>query len=477
VKSLKGLAAFLLVLLFMLSGTVLPSFGYSDLQTVTPIQHVVYVMMENHSFDNIFGTYPGNLSNSQLNFTEPTNLLSNRTLYTELSAVPPGTFNTTDPTESVYAKDLDGGKMDGFAKYSGPQSMTYYTQSQLAIEWDWAEEFGLDDNYFASVLSETTPNRLYSLAGFSPVNTDCDNCPPPYINASQTIFSQLSSGGVSWGYFAAPGDDYYNSYPLDFFQGFQSYSGNVGSWNKFAQDLAGDSLPAVSFVSSLGYTNVDQHPPDNVTYGEDWLLGIVNEVMKSSYWGSTAIFINYDEGGGYFDQVPPPALDGIQLGFRVPLIVISSYSKEDYVSHTELNHGSILAFIEYNWNLPPLNSFVGDSNIPLDFFDFSSSPRAPIVLSNSSQYPDAIQIPFSQLPYARSGSSSVTLYGSSSTVNTSSFSSTGTTSTTQTSGNNLFSSATGQIILAIIVLILIASIVGYILRPKKKKQKYYGYKQ
>jgi phospholipase C len=470
---LKKLLCFSIISLLILSISGIGRAAAQD-QTKTPIQHVVYVMMENHSFDNFFGVYPTdnrNLSSSaiQTTLTVPVNLLSNASLSAQLSAVPKGTFNTPNPVEDVYPKDFDGGKMDGFLANSGPQSMTYFTDSQIAIEWNWAEEYGLGDNYFSSALSETTPNRLYSLAGASSVSSNYG--PPPYMNASQTIFSQLGGAGVTWSYFAPPGEYSYDSYPLNYFQGMDAYQSNLQGWSQFSSDLNQKSLPAVSIVSSLGYLDVDQHPSDNVTYGEEWLLGIVNQVMQSPYWNSTVIFINYDEGGGYYDQVPPPMLDGVQLGFRVPLIVISPYAKENYVSHTILNHASILAFIEYNWNLPPLNSFVGDSNIPLDFFDFAQSPRLPIVLTNSSAFPYAIQVPFDKLLYNRTGSSAINLLGTSGST-------AGLTTATNSqyqSFLNFFSTETGQIILGIVVAVVLISVVGYALRSSMKRRKYYGY--
>jgi phospholipase C len=368
--------------------------------------------MENHSFDNIFGVYPGKNYSASLGIETPTNLISGgSTDLPQLVAVPAGNYSTANPRESVYPEDFDNGKNDGFPRYSGPQSMTYFTSSQLAIEWDWAEQYGLGDNYFSSVLSETTPNRLMSLAGYTPVMSDTG--PPPYVPVGSSIFGQLSDGGVSW---ASYGVDA-SSYPMNFFSGIENYSSHIhGSWGALEADLSGGSLPSVAFVSSLGGAGVDQHPSDNVTYGEVWLLGIVNEVMRSSYWSSSVIFINYDEGGGYYDQVPPPTLAGDQLGFRVPLIVISPYSKEGYVSHTEMNHASILGFMEYNWHLAPLNEFVAQSYLTLDFFDFSQRPRSPLELNASSTFPMSPQIPFGQLPYARSGSSSSDLASSSSTV-------------------------------------------------------------
>ncbi|MGC8542771.1 MAG: alkaline phosphatase family protein, partial [Vulcanisaeta sp.] len=145
---------------------------------------------------------------------------------------------------------------------------------------------------------------------------------------------------------------------------------------------------------------------------------------------STVIFITWDEFGGYYDHVPPPMINGEPLGIRVPLIVISPYAKEDYVSHTLLTHASLIAFIDYNWGLPALNRYVLESNIPLDFFYFSMS-REPIIFNgsqgfplisnvysipNASNYRDLSslfplkpQIPLNELPYLRYGSSNITL--------------------------------------------------------------------
>jgi hypothetical protein len=186
----------------------------------------------------------------------------------------------------------------------------------------------------------------------------------------------------------------------------------------FFEDLRTNQLPAVSFLNAIGADALDEHPPSNVTTGELWVVSIVNAVMESNYWASSAILITYDEGGGYYDHVAPPQLLTIDHGFqiplhgygqRVPMLVISPYAKENYVSDTLLNHMSILRFIEYNWNLPSLNQDISNSNNLLDFFYFVGSPRAPIILRpnglySTSAYPAPIQIPFDQLPYARNSS-------------------------------------------------------------------------
>ena len=388
--------------------------------TSTPIKHVVTVMMENHSFDNIFGLYP------TMNSSDPGPLASSLqapedvlgappAMARALSQVPNGTYSTVDPNEGVYRQDFNGGKMNGFAAY-GSQSMTYFGPAQLAVEWDWAEEYAVAGSYFSSCLCKTDPNRLYSLAGYGAGLTG-DSGPPPYIPASQSIFAELASHGVSWGYYVlnpSAGD-----FPLGYFSGFGAYSSQVRSWSAFDAALAGGTLPSVSWVMPVGGGAgsgvYDQHPSGNVTAGEGWLLGVVDRVMASPHWNSTAIFVTYDEGGGYYDQVPPPVVDGVQLGFRVPMFVISPYAKENYVSDTVMNHASLLAFVDYNWRLPALNPFVAASGLPLDMFDFNQSYpgggvlRAPVVLQNGSSYPAPLQIPLAALPYQREGSYGGTL--------------------------------------------------------------------
>lgn len=407
---LKAAVSAALILILTLStaasaGTNLPA------GEATPIEHVVMIMMENHSFDNFFGTYPtmnGSVASPVAReIQRPTNLLD-LPHPPPVRAVPNATWFTENPYEgySNYQGDWDSGAMDGFQINSGPQSMTYFTASQLPVEWDWAEEYSTGDMYFGSYLSTTAPNRLYSLAGYSPVTGDTG--PPPEIPVNESIFAELEHYGVSWGYFVPDLEGI--PYPLGYFDGISSYSSHLGTVSQFELELNQSSLPAVSWVMPLGgHLDFSQHPSQNVTEGEDWLLGVVDHVMRSTYWKTTAIFITYDEGGGYYDQVPPPILGGIRLGFRVPLIVISPYAKEDYVSNTVMNHASLLSFVDYNWRLPPLNGFVAESGLPLDLFDFAASPRPPLTLANDSRFPLEPQVPFESLPYQRQGSVNTSL--------------------------------------------------------------------
>jgi phospholipase C len=391
--------------------------GASGAGTATPIKHVVIVMMENHSFDNVFGMYP------TLDKSSPSALLSSIQApddvlgapgQSQLHQVPNGTFWTVNPAESVYYNDWNNGKMDGFAANSGSQSMTFFGPSQFAAEWDLAEQYAIGDRYFSSCLCETDPNRVFSLAGYAAGQTQ-DGGPPPYVPVNQSIIGELEHFNVSWGYYVQ--DPANNDFPLNYFDGIDAYSAGIQPWGAFNESLREGTLPAVSWVMPTGggATGVDQHPSYDVTVGESWLLGVTRAVMKSPYWNSTAIFVTYDEGGGYYDHVPPPELDGVQLGFRVPFIVISPYAKEDYVSHTSMNHASTLAFVDFNWRLPALNSFVAESGMPLDMFDFNqtytggSLLRPPVDLRVDSRFPQTPQIPFGELPYAREGSSAATL--------------------------------------------------------------------
>src|SRR5260370_3361448 len=211
---------------------------------------------------------------------------------------------------------------------------------------------------------------------------------------------QLDDSGVSWGYY-----DYLNAsgepfsmYPLNCVSEvrFQALDKVRSISGRFGELGSGSNLPSVSLVNSLGDFKLTEHPPFNPMMGERWVVSIVSRVMESSFWPTTAIFISWDEGGGYYDHVVPSREFTINHGFtqdlaglgqRVPLLVISPYSKENFVSDTLLSHLSILHFTEYNWMLPPLDELAAQSNLPLEFFNFSQAPRAPIILGSPSTYP------------------------------------------------------------------------------------------
>jgi len=318
-----------------------------------------------------------------------------------------------NPTEGqlVYEKDYQNNGTV-FPNNSGVQSMVYFDYHSVPAYWDYAEEYGLADNYFSPVLTQSNPNRLALLTGDSPVSSD--NGPPPHVSYNESLMSQLDGIGVSWGYFdyVKVNGSQSNLHPLNYISGLGQQAANkIQDLSSFYKDLAsGTGLPNVSFVNSLSNKTYDEHPPSNPTTGERWVVSVVNKVMGSSYWSSTAIFITWDEGGGFYDHVIPPLEFTIDHGFkspllgfgqRIPLLVISPYSEEARVSNTLLSHLSLTHFIEYNWNLPPLNANVASSNLPLDFFNFSQPLRLPLILGTSgpdsmSTYPIPLQVLLSQ---------------------------------------------------------------------------------
>jgi phospholipase C len=402
---------------------VLPVNTLSLDETLTSIKHVIIIMQENHSFDNYFGTYPtanGTLVNSVTSQLETVNGMPNGVCQSSnsgcLSPHLVNGGNTTSPVEGqlIYESDYSNSTTGGFPRNSGPQSMGYFDYHQIPAYWDYAEEYGLGENYFATILSTTTPNRLVLFAGDTPVSGNYG--PPPYVPYNDTILSQLTAYGISWGYFDQlwPFGQTIDVYPFNYLSGITPDAlTRIQDDQSFLQYLSsGQGLPSVSFVMELGVPSLDEHPPGNVTTGELWTVSLVNALMKSSYWDSSAVFITWDEGGGYYDHVTPPKVLTIDHGFthelhaygqRVPLIVISPYSKENYVSRTLLNHMSLLKFVEYNWNLQSLNENVANSNNLLDFFDFNQTPRTPLILENGGPfspeiYPIPLQTLVNQLP-------------------------------------------------------------------------------
>ena len=393
-----------LFIIFVLAFSAVTPRAYASTDdTKTPIKHLINIFLENHTFDNYFGTYPVDPSSPNqwiiANLSTPTNLLQNSSLMSELTPIAPGTFSTPDPIEgnTAYHIEWDHGHMDGFVEGGGTYSMTYYTAAQLGPIWDLAEEYSLANMYFSPELSESDPNTLYYMAGFAPVINDYG--PPPSMPFSQSIFGELESYGVSWGLFI-PYQNLSATYSeWNKISGMNNYPGNILPWSSFVSDLSSGNLPAVSWVFSQDDNGTDQGPPSNIIPGEMWIMYMINEIEESPIWNSTAVTITWDDPGGYYDQVLPPVIDGVQSGFRLPLIVVSPFAKEDYVSNTVMTHSSILAFIDYNWELPALNGYVSSVSVPLDIFDFDTPYAGNVISRASMPFNFGTNFPLPQQPY------------------------------------------------------------------------------
>ena len=413
---------------------------------ITKIRHVVIVTQENRSFDSYFGTYPGALGLGP----RPTwPCLPDTTggcvqpyhLQADVSAGGPHAY-------ADYLRDLDHFAMDGFVSeaaqaktncrtitapacgFSAPaQVMGYYDKREIPNYWAYARHFVLQDRFFEAANSWSMPQHLYLVAGWS---AQCRSHDPLSCQSSEKLFQELAKHkrlnfaftdltyllhayGVSWRYYVERGqepdceDPAQSSCQLP-----RQAARRPGIWNPLPQfdtvhedqqlqDIQNASsfflaarqgrLPAVSWVTPNGVDS--EHAPARVSDGQAWVTRVVNAVMKSPDWKSTAIFVNWDDWGGYYDGVVPPQVDAQGYGFRVPALVISPYARAGYIDHTLLSTDAYLKFIEDRWlggqALDPRTDGRPDSrpdvreatavlgNI-LGAFDFRQKPLPPFIL-------------------------------------------------------------------------------------------------
>ena len=126
---------------------------------------------------------------------------------------------------------------------------------------------------------------------------------------------------------------------------------------------------------------ISEHPPANVKLGMEWVTYVVDSIMKSPYWNSTAIILTWDDYGGFYDHVPPPPIDKYGLGFRMPAIIISPYATPGFIDHSRYQFESMLKFIEWRFNIPSLTNRDRNANNILDAFNFSQKPQSPHIIS------------------------------------------------------------------------------------------------
>ncbi len=355
--------------------------------TTTPIQHVVVIMLENHTFDNYFGRFPG----------------ANGVTLPRASDPVRSDFNHNAAATSAA---VVGGKTYGYPV----RSQVQYTQADIPIYWNYATQFGLSDNFFASMTTSSSPNHMVlvtsqsggvyetgSQSGCLSAQNDLSyskkNTGNPYwsypcynINNMPALFK---TSNISWRYYATTGiwdaprmvQPVYTS-PYD-----------VHKQGQFIQDVQSGNMADVSWITPPGHDGSD-HPPSPTIPAQNYLTDQVNAVMNSPYWASTAIFVTWDEWGGFYDHVTPPQIDKLGLGPRVPLLVISPYAKQGYLSHQLGEFASFNKFIETNWGLADLGQRDANTSISnlMDFFDFSQTPQAPYIQQHLA-YARVLRVP------------------------------------------------------------------------------------
>ncbi len=356
-----------------------------------PIQYVIVIVKENHTFDNYFGQFPG--------------ADGARTVPIRGTTQPPphAADRTTEITHSFsWARTAhDRGRMDRFAEVPGavvgdfPLAFAQYREEDIPAYWTYARQFVLFDRYFTSVMGPSAPNHLFLVAASSagtisnPRRTGGQPaCAAPGaimdlltpsgkrepIRACldiPTLPDLLTPRGITW-----RGYGYWAMGILHRLYDDTAMRRHLVAEGEFLQDVRNHTLPAVSWIAP----SRDEHPPNSICDGENGAVQLVNAVMSSPYWSSSLILITWDDWGGWYDHLPPPQVDPLGLGFRVPTLVISPYAKRGQVSHRQTEHTSVVRTIETLFGLTSLSERDRRANDLLDALDVAQPPRPPRVL-------------------------------------------------------------------------------------------------
>jgi phospholipase C len=319
----------------------------------TPIQHIIVCCQENRSFDSYFGTY----ANLPAGFGIPAGWTQPNGSGGTVSPFhfPNLTGNGYDPNHSWSAthSEYDNGKMDGFYTANGMNALGYFEQADLPYYYSLLSSSTLCANYFCGVLGPTYPNRLVLYSGTSGGNTS--NSISNGTLAYPCILDLLQSNGVSFKNYNFHCPSNYSILAL--FKNWSTGGANNElnqSMSQFFTDCTNNTLPQVSFITEA--PPYDEHPPANVQTGMAMIQSIVQAVQASPAWGSTAVLITYDEGGGFFDHIAPKQLDAFGPGIRVPMLIVSPFARPGFVDTTFSDHASVLKFIEFVFGLPTLAS-------------------------------------------------------------------------------------------------------------------------
>jgi phospholipase C len=383
-----------------------------------PIDAIVVVMQENRSFDHYFGQlhYQGKRRSEG----EPRGA-SNPD---PLGGAPIPAFHQTrycevadlDHSWNGTHREWNNGAMDGFTTENvdpddpnGSRTMGYYDRGDLPFYYALYKKFATADRFFCSLLSQTFPNRFYLLTGtsFGHIRNDFPSGVTDWSPAGGTIFERLDQAGITWKIYQS---QIAFAFTLAYVR--NNRIANLRPIAEYFTDAQNGTLPQVSFVDPIfvGTPNVenDEHPPANVQVGQEFIARVVRGLFASPQWSRSALFLTYDEHGGYYDHVPPPPAchpDGIppilrpgdvvadfdRLGIRVPFVVVSPYSRRRFVSHKTYDLTSILRFIETRHDLGALTARDANADPMLELFDFRrprfrKAPRLPEATIDQAQF-------------------------------------------------------------------------------------------
>ena len=379
------------------------------------IEHVVWIIQENHSFDNYFGTYPG------ADGIPPSTCLPK--LPGSKECVKPFHMPAGQPVndlehswETAHAA-YNNGAMDGFVWAEGSSfTMGYYDDRDLPNYWQYAHHFTLCDRFFSSENTGSSPNHVYTVAAQSgeinnigsleDLKRELDE-PEGFPFAS--IVKHFEEQNISWKYYVEtqpmpPGAEELNARfarmafpdpkgftlwnPMPGFKAIRddpSRMARLVSLDEYYRDLKEGTLPQVSWI--IPDYQDSEHPPEPLAQGMWYVTKVINALMQSPYWGKSVIILTWDDYGGFYDHVEPPEIDAYGYGPRVPTIVISPYAKADHVSHFTYDFTSVLKFIEQRWGLPHLTARDHRADDMRDCFNFNQAPLAADVIPIPANLP------------------------------------------------------------------------------------------
>ena len=376
----------------------------------SPIKHIIFIIKENRSFDNYFARYPGANGATQGKTSD------GRTV--ELSVA-------TDVLEPDLGhafldgvKSINGGEMDGFDLVTNGASLNGYSsfnREGIPNYWAYADNFVLGDNMFTSMYGPTFPEHLYTVAAQSgrvvgnkdQTSQEGGYCDDPgetvfrfedlterekdkvmkaeedsdvdaivqyweHVRACfnfKVIMDELDKAEISWHYYADDGSWMNAMLAIKHMRFSPHWGTDITQEEDFPEDIRKGELARVSWV--VPGPGVNEHPGGpSVCVGENWTVSMVNMIMRSKYWKDTAIFLVWDDFGGFYDHVPPPHYDVMGLGPRTPLLIISPWAKQGYIDGTEYEFSSVLKFIETVNDLPCMTERDCQANDMMNAFDF-----------------------------------------------------------------------------------------------------------
>jgi phospholipase C len=408
----------------------------TERRPIDAIEHIVVIYLENRSFDNLFGLFPGanGLNNAGASAIQ---VDANNVPYATLPPVVHPKKKTVDerfpkdlpnrpflidrfvaPDQLAYMipasffeqqRQVNGGRMDKFALHSpsGGLIMGYHDISKLGL-WQLAKKYTLADNYFKAAFGGSFMSHFWiacvciprlenpppqSMAQFAPNGVlikDGNITPDGYILDDMeplmpTIGDRLSDRGVSWAWYSEGWNDavagrapetfkfrhqayaYFARYAL----GTAEQMAHLKDEADLLRDIAMGRLPSVVFYKPTD-ANASHPTHSDLRAADAHLMGIISALQRSDAWKKTAIFIVFDDNGGYWDHVPPPRIDRWGPGLRVPAIVVSPFAKKGYVDHTFYELTSILKLIEMRFGLEPLGERDAKASPMLNVFDFGA---------------------------------------------------------------------------------------------------------